>query len=134
VVRDGEIDAVFGQADRVSTRYQHRTAAQRVLEAVPSSAQTFVDPAIDPNTELARCFLRLANHYAFDRLSRCEATLWRHVGQILFALDALDRRKPQERRRRFRVGAREGLPPGTRRVLTAPIAAFLDETSSCRRN
>jgi hypothetical protein len=31
-------------------------------------------------------------------------------GQILFALDALDRRKPQERRRRFRVGGRQQLP------------------------
>ena len=36
-----------------------------------------------------------------DRLSRYEATLWRQAAQILFALDALDRRKPQERRRYF---------------------------------
>jgi hypothetical protein len=43
--------------------------------------------------------LRLANlpNFALDRLSRYEATLWRQAGQILFALDALDRRKPQER-------------------------------------
>ena len=41
-----------------------------------------------------------------DRLSRYEATLWRQAGQILFALDALDRRKPQERGRRFRIGSR----------------------------
>lgn len=52
--------------------------------------------------ELARCFLRLANlpNFALDRLSRYEAALWRQAGQILFALDALNRRKPQERRRR----------------------------------
>jgi hypothetical protein len=45
--------------------------------------------------ELARCFLRLANlpNFALDRLSRYEATLWRQAGRILFALDALDRRK-----------------------------------------
>ena len=45
-----------------------------------------------------RSFLRLANlpNFALDRLSRYEATLWRQVGRILFALDALDRRKPQE--------------------------------------
>ena len=51
--------------------------------------------------EFARCFLRLANlpNFAFDRLSRYEATLWRQAGRILFALDALDRRKPQERTR-----------------------------------
>ena len=107
-------DAMFGRADRVSL---HQIPASHGStdgsEAVPNSDPTIVDPAIDPNTELTRCFLRLANlpNYAFDRLSRYEATLWRHVGQILFALDALDRRKPQERRRRFRVGGRQELPP-----------------------
>jgi hypothetical protein len=47
--------------------------------------------------------LRLANlpNFALDRLSRYEATLWRQAGQILFALEALDRRKPQERGRRL---------------------------------
>jgi len=41
--------------------------------------------------------LRLANlpNYALDRLSRYEATRRRRARQILFALDALDRRKPQ---------------------------------------
>ena len=107
-------DAMFGRADRVSL---HQVPASHGStddsEAVPNSDPTIVDPAIDPNTELTRCFLRLANlpNYAFDRLSRYEATLWRHVGQILFALDALDRRKPQERRRRFRVGGQQELPP-----------------------
>jgi hypothetical protein len=49
--------------------------------------------------------LRLANlpNFALDRLSRYEATLWRQAGQILFALDALDRRKPQERKRGFNL-------------------------------
>ena len=58
----------------------------------------------DPQIEFARCFLRLANlpNFAFDRLSRYEATLWRQVGRILFALHALHRRKPQERTRSFR--------------------------------
>ena len=56
------------------------------------------------DVEVARCFLRLANlpNYALDRLSRYEAILWRQVGRILFALHALDRRKPQERTRSFR--------------------------------
>jgi hypothetical protein len=55
--------------------------------------------------EFARCFLRLANlpNFALDRLSRYEATLWRQAGRILIALDALDRRKPQERRRSVRT-------------------------------
>jgi hypothetical protein len=51
--------------------------------------------------EFARCFLRLANlpNFALDRLSRYESTLWRQAGRILDALETLDRRKPQERRR-----------------------------------
>jgi len=53
--------------------------------------------------QLTRCYLGLANlpNFALDRLSRYEATLWRQVGQVLFTLDGLDRRKPQERRFRF---------------------------------
>jgi hypothetical protein len=53
--------------------------------------------------EFARCFLRLANlpNFALDRLSRHEATLWRQACRILYAIDRLDRRKPQERGRRF---------------------------------
>ena len=63
-------------------------------EAVPSFERNRIGPAIDPTVELARCFLRLANlpNFALDRLSRYEATLWRQVGQIILALDALDRR------------------------------------------
>jgi len=55
-----------------------------------------------PAVEFARCFLRLANlpSFALDRLSRYEASLCRQAGRILFALDMLDRRKPQERSRR----------------------------------
>jgi hypothetical protein len=53
----------------------------------------------NPSVDIARYFLRLTNlpNFALDRLSRYEAALWRQVGQTLFALDALDRRKPQER-------------------------------------
>ena len=68
------------------------------LQTVPES-----DKKTDAATaEFARCFLRLANlpNFALDRLSRYEATLSRQLGRILFALDALDRRKPQERTRR----------------------------------
>jgi hypothetical protein len=66
----------------------------------------------NPSVELARCFLRLANlpNFALDRLSRYEGALWRQVGQTLFALDALDRRKPQERSCRFGIRNGEDLP------------------------
>jgi hypothetical protein len=48
----------------------------------------------------------LANlpNFVLDRLNRYEVTLWRQVAHTLMALDALDRRKPQERRRRFTPG------------------------------
>jgi hypothetical protein len=58
----------------------------------------------DPTTAFARSFLRLADmpNFALDRLSRYEATLWRQAGRIIYALETLDRRKPQERtQRRF---------------------------------
>ena len=62
--------------------------------------ETTPAPGAETPVEFARCFLRLANLPSFplDRLSRYEATLSRQVGRILFALEALDRRKPQERR------------------------------------
>jgi hypothetical protein len=67
---------------------------------------------LNPSVELARCFLRLANlpNFALDRLSRYEGILWRQVGQTLLALDALDRRKPQERSCRFGIRNKEDLP------------------------
>ena len=39
-------------------------------------------------------------NFALDRLSRYEASLWRQAGRTLYALEKLDRRKPQERTRR----------------------------------
>ncbi len=75
------------------------------IQTKPTSGPKSADSA----TNLAVCFLRLANLPSFplDRLSRYEAILWRHAGQILFALDALDRRKPQELGRRGSSRLRE---------------------------
>jgi hypothetical protein len=89
--RFGAADSVDANLDRASLGATNATQA--------SSRRQCVDPDID----LARCFLRLANlpSYPLDRLSRYEAVLWRQAAQIRFALDALDRRKPQDRRRRF---------------------------------
>jgi hypothetical protein len=76
-----------------------------LTETCPASGQS----QVTPDVELARCFLRLCNlpNYGLDRLNRYEATLWRQAGQILFALDNLDRRKPQERIRRFHLGSEQ---------------------------
>ena len=97
--RFGPADAADIDPDRASQGITYGA------EARPSSGPRSVDPAID----LGRCFLRLANlpSYPLDRLSRYEAILWRQAGQILIALDALDRCKPQERGRRFRLGSRQ---------------------------
>jgi hypothetical protein len=72
------------------------------IETIPVSGMKSNDSV----TEFARCFLRLANlsNFALDRLGRYEASLWRQTGQVRYALDALDRRKPQERTRRFSLG------------------------------
>jgi len=52
--------------------------------------------------DFARCFLELANlpNLALDRLSRYEATLWRQTRRTIYALEMLERRKPQERSHR----------------------------------
>ena len=59
--------------------------------------------------DIAISFLRLANldNDIVDRLSRYEATLWRQAGQILFALDALDRQKRHHRIPLFRPSRRQ---------------------------
>jgi hypothetical protein len=61
----------------------------------------------NPDADLARCFLRLADLASFplDRLSRYEVILWRQVAQTLVALEQLDNRKPQERSPRLRRGS-----------------------------
>jgi hypothetical protein len=64
-----------------------------------TSAIALTEGDVEPNADLAHCFLRLANlpNFALDRLSRYEATLWRQASRILFALDALDRRANHRR-------------------------------------
>jgi hypothetical protein len=101
VSRD-DIYKLFGQVDSVSP---HRNAREFASATEAAPELNSIGPALGPTVELTRCFLRLANlpNFALDRLSRYEATLWRQSRQILLALDALDRRKPQERPRRFCV-------------------------------
>ena len=100
--------AMFGRANPDPAAHDVTRQKAALLRSEPNS----VGPAVDPSVELTRCFLRLANlrNFALDRLSRYEATLWRQASRILYALDALDRRKPQERRRRCRIDDRAELP------------------------
>jgi hypothetical protein len=102
-------EVVYAMFDRVDSMSYDRDPASHGMtngtEPVQNSEPNPAAAAVDPTVELTRCFLRLANlpNFALDRLSRYEAILWRQAGQILFVLDALDRRKPQERKRRFNL-------------------------------
>jgi hypothetical protein len=93
------------QADHLHNYRENRqllSDSRDVIHSLLRRADSDRNVKADNTVEFARCFLRLANlpNFALDRLSRYEAILWRQAGQILFALDALDRRKPQERTRR----------------------------------
>jgi hypothetical protein len=103
--------APFGRNDVGFLDHDSSGGIMNEMEIAPTSIPKAVEPAVDANTEFARCFLRLANlpNHALDRLSRYEAILWRQVRQILVALDALDRRKPQDRGRRFQASTRQDL-------------------------
>lgn len=60
----------------------------------PGKSSTDEDPSRSANnTEIGRCFLRLANldNGAFERLSRYETALWRQIGQLLYVLKFIRR-------------------------------------------
>jgi hypothetical protein len=96
------IHTMFRRAQSVSGDAASLSALSNIA-TLPDSRMKADATVVD----FARCFLRLANlpNFALDRLSRYEATLWRQAGRILHALETLDRRKPQERRRRAWLGA-----------------------------
>jgi len=91
--------ALFGRTDSAHCDRAPLDNPRSRSRATSSSALN----SADPSTELASCFLGLANlpSYALDRLSRYEAILWRQARQTVFALDALRRRRPQDRGRHF---------------------------------
>jgi hypothetical protein len=93
------IHAVFQRAGSPSA---HAASRLSTIEKLPGPRMR----AEASTVEFARCFLGLANlpNFALDRLSRYEGALCRQAARILFALDALDRRKPQERMRGFYPG------------------------------
>jgi hypothetical protein len=107
--REEMVYAIFARADGGDSDAQSASHGS-TTETQPASRSA--PHPMDAPADLARCFLRLANlpNFALDRLSRYEATLWRQAGRILFALDALDRRRPQDRWRPCHVGRRRALP------------------------
>jgi hypothetical protein len=97
------------QADHLQNYWENRQLLSDSRDVIHTLfRRTEPDPKMKGHktVEFARCFLRLANlpNFTLDRLSRYEATLWRQASRILFALDALDRRKPQERMSHHRLG------------------------------
>ena len=106
------IYAISGQTDSLVDDHKSAPGAVNINGSQPPPPGSgFKSIAQAPDH--AQCFLRLANlpSCPLDRLSRYEAVLWRQAGQILFALDALDRRKPQERGRHFHVRKRQATTP-----------------------
>jgi hypothetical protein len=99
--------AIFAQSDSAHADNDPSLSVTKgEPETPPRCDRRLAAPRGNPCVDIARCFLRLTNlpNFALDRLSRYEANLWRQVDQTLFALDALDRRKPQERARRSGIG------------------------------
>jgi hypothetical protein len=105
--------AILGRDDRIGfDRDSASCGVTGAPEAAPRSGPGSAGPAADPAVELTHCFLRLANlpNCALDRLNRYEVALWRQVAQTFVALDDLERRKPQERRRFASDGHYERTP------------------------
>ena len=97
------------QTQEESREFPNPVSGQSRLTGWERSSRP-VDLRSDSTIALSHCFLRLANRpgFAFDRLNRYEVTLWRQVSRILFALDCLDRRKPQERRLKHFIDGENG--------------------------
>jgi hypothetical protein len=104
-------EIVYALFNTSSDRQAGSPGLAKLIETNQAPGPASIQCQVVPDVELARCFLRLSNlpNYALDRLSRYEAILWRQAGQILFALDNLDRRKPQERVRRFGLASGQAL-------------------------
>ena len=98
------LHALLGRTDSVDCDRALLDDLSSRSRATSSSAPNSADPSAD----LASCFLGLANlpSYALDRLSRYEAILWRQARQIVFVLDALRRRRPQNGGRHFHFRSR----------------------------
>jgi hypothetical protein len=104
-------EIVYALFNANSDRQAGSPGFENLIETNQAPGPASIQSQVVPDVELARCFLRLCNlpNYALDRLSRYEAILWRQAGQILYALDNLDRRKPQERMRRFCRSSQQAL-------------------------
>ena len=91
-------NAVAGSAECASSAVRRRRGdpnrASHSITSETGSGPRSGPKSVDLATDLALLFApRQSASYPLDRLSRYEAILWRQAGQILFALDALDRRK-----------------------------------------
>jgi hypothetical protein len=89
-------EIVYALFNANSDRQAGSPGFENLIETNQAPVPASIQSQVAPDVEFARCFLRLCNlpNYALDRLSRYESILWRQAGQILFALDNLDRRKP----------------------------------------
>lgn len=96
-VLDTAVGSQAGSGTRPNAEFEvkgrHNNA--RLRECISNrNAESFVRPGPKFNSDIARCFMRLANvnDGAFERIGRCETALWRQSYQVIFMLDVLRRR------------------------------------------
>jgi hypothetical protein len=89
-----------GLTRSVSTAFRHRTAVPKPRQARNRRLST-LPSILPPSSRVAFCVSPICP--TTPSTASVDMKQPFGVGQVLFALDALDRRKPQERRRRFRV-------------------------------
>jgi hypothetical protein len=134
-----EVTVAYSVLTQPAFQPDHATSASSAIgdmETADPRNPNMIEPAVNPSVELARSFLRLANlpNCVLDRLSRYEAALWRQVGQILVALDALDRCNPQERSGLLRIVSRKRASCSVRSMrLSSQSRMVLRSPAICRR-
>ncbi len=83
-------EAIFCSGDRMPNEWSDlRDDRMSTAIDTPGNLNRSIQRPQIFNTEIARCFLRLANldNGAFKRVCRHETALWRQVGQTLFTPD-----------------------------------------------
>jgi hypothetical protein len=100
--------AMSGQPNSVGANNESSLSVRSgETDTSPCRDPRFAGLSGNPSVDLAHFASRQSVQLCARSSQRYETTLWRQVGQTLFALGALDRRKPQEQGGRFRDGKRQ---------------------------
>jgi hypothetical protein len=105
-IESGLFESVVEEQPRLSREngeVANLAERRRLSLSNESAAAEANESSFNSKTDIADCFLRLANLPTFplDRLSRYEHVLWRQARQIVFTLESLRYRRGQPRRSTF---------------------------------